>query len=105
MLEARGEVAVAERAGRERLWDLAERVFPDTPTVPLEEAARYGLGQLTRVYGSRPVAVSDGAAEVVRQQHAWGNAVSHFTGNVQLVGDRLGTRTTQTPRVRIAADG
>ena len=35
MLEARGEVAVAERAGRERLWDLAERVYPDTPTVAL----------------------------------------------------------------------
>jgi uncharacterized protein YcaQ len=40
ILEARGEVAVAAREGRERLWDLAERVYPDTPTVPLEEAAR-----------------------------------------------------------------
>lgn len=40
VLEERGEVAVAERAGRERLWDLAERVFPDTPTVPLAEARR-----------------------------------------------------------------
>ena len=40
LLEARGEVAVADRDGRERLWDLAERVFPDTPTVPLEEALR-----------------------------------------------------------------
>lgn len=39
ILEARGEVAVASREGRERLWDLAERVFPDTPAVPLEEAA------------------------------------------------------------------
>ncbi|MDG4824068.1 crosslink repair DNA glycosylase YcaQ family protein [Asanoa sp. WMMD1127] len=35
-----GEVAVAGRLGRERLWDLAERVYPDDPPVPLEEALR-----------------------------------------------------------------
>jgi len=34
----RGEVATAGREGRERLWDLAERVFPDDPVVPSEEA-------------------------------------------------------------------
>ena len=37
---ARGEVAVAGRKGRERLWDLAERVYPDHPVVPAEEAVR-----------------------------------------------------------------
>jgi uncharacterized protein YcaQ len=36
----RGEVAVAGRKGRERLWDLAERVYPDHPVVPAAEAAR-----------------------------------------------------------------
>ncbi len=36
----RGEVAIAGRKGRDRLWDLAERVYPDEPVVPLEEAAR-----------------------------------------------------------------
>lgn len=36
----RGEVAVAGRLGSERLWDLAERVYPDLPIVPLDEAAR-----------------------------------------------------------------
>jgi len=36
----RGEVAVAGRAGKERLWDLAERVYPDEPVVPPEEANR-----------------------------------------------------------------
>jgi hypothetical protein len=36
---SRGEVAVAGRKGRERLWDLAERVYPDHPVVPVEEAA------------------------------------------------------------------
>lgn len=34
----RGEVAVAGRQGRERLWDLASRVYPDDPIVPAEEA-------------------------------------------------------------------
>jgi uncharacterized protein len=37
---ARGEVAVAGRKGRERLWDLAERVYPGHPVVPAEEAVR-----------------------------------------------------------------
>jgi uncharacterized protein len=37
---ARGEVAVAGRKGRERLWDLAERVYPDHPVLPAAEAAR-----------------------------------------------------------------
>jgi uncharacterized protein len=36
----RGEVAVAGRQGRERLWDLASRVYPDDPVVPTEEAKR-----------------------------------------------------------------
>ena len=39
-LVARGEVATAGRDGRERLWDLAERVYPDEPALPYEEAAR-----------------------------------------------------------------
>jgi uncharacterized protein len=37
---ARGEVAVAGRKGRERLWDLAERVYPGHPVVPADEAVR-----------------------------------------------------------------
>ena len=35
---ARGEVAVAGRGGRERLWDLAERVYPDHPVLPAAQA-------------------------------------------------------------------
>jgi hypothetical protein len=36
-----GEVAIAGRKGKQRVWDLAERVYPaDTPTIPLEEARR-----------------------------------------------------------------
>jgi uncharacterized protein len=37
---ARGEVATAGRSGRERLWDLAERIYPDDPPVPAAEASR-----------------------------------------------------------------
>ncbi len=37
---ARGEVAVFGREGRDRLWDLAERVYPDDPPVPADEALR-----------------------------------------------------------------
>jgi hypothetical protein len=36
----RGEVAVAGRRGGDRLWDLAERVYPDDPVVPAAEARR-----------------------------------------------------------------
>jgi len=39
-LERRGEVATTGRRGRDRLWDLAERVYPDNPAVPLAEALR-----------------------------------------------------------------
>ena len=40
LMVARGEVAVAGRQGTERLWDLASRVYPDDPVVPVAEAAR-----------------------------------------------------------------
>ncbi|NRQ39320.1 glycosyl hydrolase [Nonomuraea sp. NN258] len=43
-------------------------VFAASGTVPFEQASRHGLGQLTRVYGSVPLSVADGAAEVVRLQ-------------------------------------
>src|SRR3954449_6954114 len=37
----RGEIAIAGRVGRERLWDLAERVYPaDVVVPPVEEAER-----------------------------------------------------------------
>src|SRR5205823_13388971 len=40
-LMMRCEVAIAGRAGRERLWDLAERVYPTVVHVPsIEEAER-----------------------------------------------------------------
>jgi uncharacterized protein YcaQ len=40
LMAARGEVAIAGRAGKERLWDLAERVYPDAAPVPADQAHR-----------------------------------------------------------------
>lgn len=39
-LAARGEVAVSARQGRQRVWDLAERVYPETPRIDEDEALR-----------------------------------------------------------------
>ncbi|MGW4799347.1 glycoside hydrolase family 3 protein, partial [Nonomuraea sp. NPDC004297] len=45
-------------------------VFAASGNVPFDEAIRHGLGHLTRVHGSAPVTPEQGAAEVVRLQHA-----------------------------------
>jgi len=37
---ARGEIAPAGGQGRDRLWDLASRIYPDDPVVPAAEAQR-----------------------------------------------------------------
>jgi uncharacterized protein YcaQ len=69
-LVMRGEVAIAGREGRERLWDLAERVYPPDVAVPsVEEAeqrknarrlASLGIAkQKARVMPMEPVHVGD----------------------------------------------
>jgi uncharacterized protein YcaQ len=40
LLSARGEVAVAGRIGRQRLWDVADRVYPSFEPLPAGEAQR-----------------------------------------------------------------
>jgi hypothetical protein len=40
LMVSRGEVATAGRKGRDRLWDLAERVYPDDKVVPAQDAQR-----------------------------------------------------------------
>jgi uncharacterized protein len=58
-LNARGEVAVAGRVGRQRLWDLAERVYPPVAeVVPLAEARRVLAVRRLRALGiARPKVV------------------------------------------------
>jgi uncharacterized protein len=55
-LNARGDVAVAGRIGRQRLWDLAERVYPPAvEVVPLAEARRILAVRRLRALGiTRP---------------------------------------------------
>ncbi|HEX6499065.1 MAG TPA: crosslink repair DNA glycosylase YcaQ family protein [Micromonosporaceae bacterium] len=51
LMVRRGEVAIAGRKGRERLWDLAERVYPDDPAVPMDEASRIRNERRLRALG------------------------------------------------------
>jgi uncharacterized protein len=54
LLVQRGEVAAAGRRGTDRLWDLAERIYPDE-VVPYEEALRIRAGRRLRALGiARP---------------------------------------------------
>ena len=55
IMAQRGEVATTGRKGRERLWDLAARVYPDDPVVPQEEALRLRNERRLRALGiARP---------------------------------------------------
>ena len=40
VLASRGEVAVVGRRGKQRVWDLAERWYPETETLPWRQAER-----------------------------------------------------------------
>ena len=75
-LTMRGEVAIAGRVGRERLWDLAERVYPAGVVVPpvaeaerrLNERRLASLGiarQKTRAMPVEPVDVGDAGEPAV----------------------------------------
>jgi uncharacterized protein YcaQ len=53
VLHLRGEVAVAGRRNGQRMWDIAERWYPDTETVPLRDAERVLAEQRFRSLGVR----------------------------------------------------
>jgi uncharacterized protein len=53
VLNARGEVAVVGRRGKQRLWDLAERWYPETERVPWPEAKRAFEEKRFRALGVR----------------------------------------------------
>ncbi|MCC2321375.1 DNA glycosylase AlkZ-like family protein [Cellulomonas xiejunii] len=55
VMAARGEVAVSGTERREKLWDLASRVYPDTPAVPSAQARRIRDERRLRALGiARP---------------------------------------------------
>ena len=65
-LASRGEVAVAGRRGRQRLWDVAERVYPaDVPVVPADEARTIRDEKWLRSLGvARPKVVGEAGIPV-----------------------------------------
>jgi len=63
----RGDIAVAKREGRDRVWDLAERVYhSDTPTVPLDEALRIRASRRLTAQGLVPTRTPDLPVETTR---------------------------------------
>jgi uncharacterized protein len=74
-LASRGEIAVSSRRGRQRLWDLAERVYPARmKVVPADKARRIRDEQRLRALGvARPRFVGDAgvAAEVEGTSGPW----------------------------------
>jgi uncharacterized protein YcaQ len=62
-MEARGDIAVAGRAGRERLWDLADRIYPDEPVVPADEAQRLRNEKRLRALGIARTRTTEVSAE------------------------------------------
>ena len=72
---ARGEVAVAGRKGRERLWGLAEHVYPGDPVVPAEEAIRERDRRRLRSLGIARATSTELAVEPVYAREAGEPAV------------------------------
>ncbi len=53
LLHLYGELAIVGRRGGQKLWDLAERWYPETETVPLREAERRLAAHAARALGVR----------------------------------------------------
>jgi beta-glucosidase-like glycosyl hydrolase len=79
-MHAEGSPEPSVAADPESTFNVAplQDVFAAGGTISLEDASVHGLGHLTRVFGSRPMTVAEGTAELVRQHH------------VVLEGSRLG---------------
>ena len=65
-LSARFEVAVAGRRGAQRLWDVAERWYPDTPDIPADVAERELAVRGLRRLGIVPRGTGAGPGVAVR---------------------------------------
>jgi len=79
-MEVQGSTEESPPAGSDSTFNVAplQDVFAASGALSLEEASKHGLGHLTRIFGSVPVTVTEGVAEVVRQHR------------VVLEGSRLG---------------
>jgi uncharacterized protein YcaQ len=86
-LAGHGEVAVAGRSGRQRIWDIADRVYPQTETIPWAKAERLIRERRQRSLGvwlerGRLVAHPDASAEPV------GNSITFLSPFDRLIHDR-----------------
>jgi uncharacterized protein YcaQ len=105
-LAAHGDIAVAGRQGRQRLWDLAERVYPaDTPVVAAGEARRIRDERRLRSLGvARPQLVGEAGIpiEIEGTPGVWrvdpGATAEGFEGRTALLSpfDRLIHGRTRT---------
>jgi uncharacterized protein YcaQ len=69
-LNSRGEVAIARRQGRQRLWDLPERVYPRVKPVPLTKARRILAARRMRALGiSRPEVIGVSGERYYEEVH------------------------------------
>jgi uncharacterized protein YcaQ len=99
ILFSRGEIGVAGRRGKQRLWDVAERVFPrGVEVLPLDEARRARDEKRLRALGvARPKYVGDAGieAEIEGTTGVWrvdpGATAAGFEGRTALLSpfDRL----------------
>lgn len=106
-LAARGEVAVAGRRGRDRLWDLAERRYhADIPEVPLDEALRGRNARRLRALGIVRNRTTELPVESVRVGDAGEPAVvDGVTGEWRVDPVYLdGTRGDRTTLPRVASE-
>jgi uncharacterized protein YcaQ len=87
LLHSRGHVAVAGRLGGQRLWDLAERWYPETEVVSLREAEATLAEQRFRALGVR-----------LRKDGAW---EAHPDADDRPIPDRV---TLLSPFDRLVAD-
>jgi uncharacterized protein YcaQ len=87
LMHLRGQIAVAGRSGSHRLWDLAERVYPKTETVP-SAAARRALAE--RRFRSLGVKLERGRllAHPEADARPVGNRVTFLSPFDRLVHDR-----------------
>jgi uncharacterized protein len=87
LLHRRGRIAVAGRQGGQRLWDLAERWYPETEAVPMAEARRLLDEKRFRALGVR---LENGrfVAHPEADDRPVGNRVTFLSPFDRLVHDR-----------------
>jgi hypothetical protein len=100
VLNRRGDVAVAGRRGGQRLWDLGERVYPETEKIPLRDAERELDAQRFRALGVR-LAKGEWHAHPAASDEPVPDRVTFLSPFDQLVHDRNRTEALFDFRYRL----